>query len=146
MARYTACIDLHLILRDEHGRVLLGQRQNTGWADGLLGLPSGHLEDGESATAGVAREAEEEVGVLVKTDNLRLVHLMHHRTSSGRVALFFEARDWSGEVVNREPDKCTGWSFTDPADPDANVVPYIAEALRRIASGEVYSEGGWSSS
>ena len=70
---------------------------------------------------------------------------MHHRTNSGRVALFFEARDWSGEVVNREPGKCTRWSFTDLADPAANIVVYIAEALRRIASGEIYSEGGWSS-
>lgn len=144
MARYTACVDLHLILRDPHCRVLFGQRQNTGFADGQLGLPSGHLEDGESATAGVAREAEEEIGVLVKADNLRLVHVMHHRTNSGRVALFFEATDWSGEITNTEPDKCAGWSFTDPTDPPAEIVPYLAQALRHIASGEIYSESGWS--
>jgi len=144
MARYTSHVDLHLILRDNQGQVLLGQRQNTGWADGQLGLPSGHLEDGESATAGTAREAEEEVGVLVKTDNLRLAHLMHHRTTAGRVALFFEATDWSGEITNTEPDKCAGWSFVDPATPPAGLVPYIAQALRHIAAGEIYSEGGWS--
>jgi 8-oxo-dGTP pyrophosphatase MutT (NUDIX family) len=144
MARYTSFVDLHLILRDEQGRVLFGKRQNTGWADGQLGLPSGHLEDGESATAGTAREAEEEIGVLVKTDNLRLVHLMHHRTTAGRVALFFEATDWSGEITNTEPDKCAGWSFVDPADPTAEIVPYIATALRHIAAGQTYSEGGWS--
>lgn len=144
MARYTSCVDLHLILRDGEGRVLFGERRNTGWADGQLGLPSGHLEDAESATTGAAREAEEEVGVLVKPDALRLGHLMHHRTTSGRVALFFEARDWSGEITNMEPDKCAGWSFVDPANPPAQIVPYIAEALRRIGSGEVYSEGGWS--
>lgn len=146
MARYTSCVDLHLILRDSYGRVLLGQRQNTGWADGQLGLPSGHLEDGESATAGTAREAEEEVGVTVKTDDLRLVHVMHHRTDSGRVALFFEANDWSGEITNREPDKCAGWEFVDPANPSAQLVPYIADAFGRIAAGEFYSEGGWSQS
>ena len=144
MARYTACVDLHLILRDPHGRVLFGQRQNTGFADGQLGLPSGHLEEGESATAGVAREAEEEIGVLVKTDNLRLVHVMHHRTNSGRVALFFEATDWSGEITNTEPDKCAGWSFIDPTDPPAEIVPYLAQALRHTASGDIYGEGGWS--
>jgi 8-oxo-dGTP diphosphatase len=143
MARYTSCVDLHLILRDGEGQVLFGQRQNTGWADGQLGLPSGHLEDGESATAGTAREAEEEVGVLVKTDNLRMVHVMHHRTNSGRVALFFEAHDWAGEITNTEPDKCAGWSFVDPAAPPAEIVPYIAQALRHIDAGVVYSEGGW---
>lgn len=145
MARYTACVDLHLILRDGYGRVLLGRRQNTGWADGQLGLPSGHLEDGESAMAGTAREAGEEVGVLVKTDDLRLVHIMHHRTDSGRMALFFEASAWTGEITNTEPDKCAGWSLVNPADPPAEIVPYVATALRHIAAGELYSEGGWSS-
>ncbi|BCB89825.1 NUDIX hydrolase [Phytohabitans suffuscus] len=144
MARYTAHVDLHLILRDAQGRVLLGRRQNTGWADGQLGLPSGHLEDGESATTGMAREAGEEIGVLVKADNLRLVHLTHHHTDSGRVALFFEATDWAGEVTNREPDKCAGWSFVDPTDPPAGIVPYITDALRHIAAGAAYSERGWS--
>ncbi len=144
MARYTSCIDLHLILRDPQGRVLLGQRQNTGWADGLYGLPSGHLEDGESATTGTVREGEEETGVLIKTGNLRLVHVMHHRTDSGRMALFFEASDWSGEITNTEPDKCAGWAFHDPSQLDAQIVPYIGKALQHIASGEFYSEGGWS--
>lgn len=144
MARYTSCIDLHLILRDSSGRVLLGQRQNTGWADGLFGLPSGHLEDGEPASAGVAREAEEETGILIKTDNLRLAHVMHHRTDSGRMALFFEARDWSGEITNTEPDKCAGWDFHHPSDLDDKIVPYLAKALVHISAKEFYSEGGWS--
>lgn len=144
MSRYTACIDLHLILRDVQGQVLLGQRQNTGWADGLFGLPSGHLEDGEPATTGVAREAEEETGVLVKTGNLRLVHVMHHRTDSGRMALFFEASDWAGEIINTEPDKCAGWEFHDPATLDGKIVPYLAVALAHIGEGRLYSEGGWS--
>jgi 8-oxo-dGTP diphosphatase len=143
MGRYQACIDLHIILRDEHGRVLLGERQNTGWADGQLGLPSGHLEDGEPASVGAAREAEEEIGVLIKADGLRLVHLMHHFTNSGRVALFFEARSWSGEITNTEPDKCAGWDFYDLAALPANVVPYVADALRQYASGQPYSERGW---
>jgi 8-oxo-dGTP pyrophosphatase MutT (NUDIX family) len=144
MARYTAHVDVHLILRDAAGRVLFGQRQHTGFADGQLGLPSGHLEDGESAMAGTVREAAEEIGVLIKNDSLRLVHVMHHRTDSGRLALFFEARDWSGEIVNTEPDKCAGWSFIDPTDPTTEIVPYLVRALRHLASGEIYSEGGWS--
>ena len=144
MGRYTAHVDLHLILRDSEGRVLFGQRQNTGWADGQLGLPSGHLEDGESATVGMAREAGEEIGVLIKTKSLRMVHILHHHTNSGRMALFFVASDWSGEITNTEPDKCAGWSFVDPANPPAEIVPYIAHALRHIDAGEIYSERGWS--
>lgn len=141
--RYKSCIDLHLILRDGQGRVLLGERRNTGWADGQLGLPSGHLEDGEPATAGIVREAEEETGVLIKPEDLVLVHLMHHHTDAGRVALFFQATTWSGEIVNREPDKCAGWTFVPPEDLPTNVVPYIAEALAHYTAGAAYSERGW---
>ncbi|HEU0090202.1 MAG TPA: NUDIX domain-containing protein [Pseudonocardiaceae bacterium] len=143
MGRYQTCIDLHIILCNQHGDVLLGERRNTGWADGQLGLPSGHLENGESATAGAAREADEEIGILIKTDDLRLIHVMHHHTNSGRLALFFEAQTWSGEVTNREPDKCTAWTFGDPAQLPNNVVPYVADALRHYAAGTVYAERGW---
>ncbi len=145
MARFMSCVDLHLVLRDAQGRVLLGQRQNTGWSDGLYGLPSGHLEEGESALAGVAREAQEETGNWIKPGSPRLVHVMHHRTDSGRIALFFEAADWSGEIVNTEPDKCAGWEFHDPDGLADEVVPYLAAAFAAIHAGEIYSEGGWSS-
>lgn len=143
MGRYQACIDLHIILRDEHGCVLLGERCNTGWADGQFGLPSGHLEDGESATAGAVREAEEEIGVLIKVDDLQLVHVMHHYTDSGRVAFFFEAYTWSGDVINQEPDKCIAWTFVDVNQFPNNVVPYVASALEHCAAGTLYSERGW---
>ena len=62
--RYRACIDVHLILR-RNEEILLGQRQNTGFADGSWHLPSGHTEDGESATAALIREANEEIGVRI---------------------------------------------------------------------------------
>jgi 8-oxo-dGTP diphosphatase len=141
--RYKSNVDLHLILRDGTGGVLLGERRNTGWADGHLGLPSGHLEDGESATAGAVREGEEEIGVLIKPEDLVLVHLMHHHTDSGRVALFFQATTWTGEIVNREPDKCAGWDFVPLDALPGTVVPYVAEALRHASVGVAYSERGW---
>ncbi|MGH3979608.1 MAG: NUDIX domain-containing protein [Pseudonocardiaceae bacterium] len=63
MSRYRACIDVHLILRRGE-QILLGQRRNnTGFAEGAWHLPSGHAEDGESATAALIREAAEEIGV-----------------------------------------------------------------------------------
>lgn len=92
----------------------------------------------------MAREADEEIGVLVKTDDLRLVHILHQHTTSGRVALFFEATDWTGEITNREPDKCVGWTFVDPARASAQIVPYIAHALWHVDAGAIYSERGWS--
>ncbi|MFR9675818.1 NUDIX hydrolase [Streptomyces sp. TR02-1] len=141
--RYTSCIDLHLVLRDGQQRILLGERVNTGFMDGAFHLPAGHLEDGESATTGLIREADEEAGIRIDPADLTLVHTMHHRTNSGRLALFFEATQWSGEVTNREPDKCAGWKWFSPDALPEQMIPYAAAALDHIAKQRPYSERGW---
>jgi ADP-ribose pyrophosphatase YjhB (NUDIX family) len=141
-ARHTSIVDLHLILRRDH-QILLGERMNTGFADGSYALPAGHLEAGEAATQGMAREAREETAILIEPSDLTLVHVMHHHTNSGRVALFFEATDWIGEVVNCEPAKCAGWTWHSLDTLPERIVPYIAEALRCIRTHTLYSEGGW---
>jgi len=74
--RHRSIVDVHLILR-RAGRILLLRRANTGYGDGRLHLPSGHLERDESVVAGVIREAREEVGVVVEPAALRCVHVMH---------------------------------------------------------------------
>jgi 8-oxo-dGTP diphosphatase len=142
MSRYRACIDVHLILRRDE-QILLGRRQNTGFADGCWHLPAGHTEDGESATTALAREAAEEIGVTIAPGDAKFVHLMHHRTDSGRIALFYEVTTWTGEPVNTEPDKCSGWEwFPLTALPDDMIV-YAAQALAHYAKGEIYAERGW---
>jgi 8-oxo-dGTP pyrophosphatase MutT (NUDIX family) len=140
--RYRACVDVHLILRRGE-RVLLGQRQNTGFADGSWHLPSGHTEDGESATAALIREADEEIGVRIDPAEVRFVHLMHHRTGSGRIALFFEVTRWHGEPDNREPDKCVRWDWFPLTELPADMIPYAAQALTHYTKGDAYAERNW---
>lgn len=142
MSRYRACIDVHLILRRGED-ILLGLRQNTGFADGSWHLPSGHTEDGESATAALIREAREEIGVRIDPTQARFVHLMHHRTDSGRIALFYEATHWENEPTNSEPDKCAGWDWFPRTGLPAAMIQYAAEALTHYAKGDIYAERGW---
>jgi len=142
MTRYKACIDVHLILR-RADEILLGQRHNTGYADGCWHLPSGHTEDSEPATGALIREAAEEIGVRIDPAEVRFTHLMHHRTNEGRIALFFEVTRWSGEIVNTEPDKCTGWHWYPLTALPDQMIPYAAEALHHYVKGGVYAERGW---
>jgi hypothetical protein len=58
--RHRSIVDVHLVLRDPDGRILLARRSATGYGDGQLHLPSGHLEAGESIVDAVVREALEE--------------------------------------------------------------------------------------
>ncbi len=55
--RYRSIVDVYVLLRRADGCILLMERANTGYADGRLCPPSGHLEDGESVLEGAVREA-----------------------------------------------------------------------------------------
>jgi ADP-ribose pyrophosphatase YjhB (NUDIX family) len=142
MTRYTVCVDVHLILR-RGDDILLGRRQNTGFADGCWHLPAGHAEDGESASAALVREAAEEIGVRIDPGDVRFVHLMHHRTDTGRIAVFFEVTRWTGEPMNTEPDKCAGWKWFPLGALPEQMIVYAEQALNHYADGQTYAERGW---
>ncbi|MEU4341495.1 NUDIX domain-containing protein [Nocardia sp. NPDC023852] len=86
--RHTVTGDVHLVLR-RGNTVLFGQRDNTGFEDGAWHLPAGHLEAGESVVTALIREADEEVGVTIKTEDVQFSHFMHNSSSGGRMAIFF---------------------------------------------------------
>ena len=143
--RYRPVVDVYVLLRRPDGMILLLERSGTGYADGQLCPPSGHLEDGESVARCAVREAAEETGVGIDPADLVFTHVVHHRNpeGQGRIGIFFTATRWAGEPVNREPHKCAGLQWADPARPPANTVPYTAAALAAITRREAFSLDGW---
>jgi 8-oxo-dGTP pyrophosphatase MutT (NUDIX family) len=135
--RHKEIVDVHLLLlRDD--AVLLARRSGTGYADGLLHAPSGHLEDGEDVRNAMIREAREEIGLELAPDELDAVLVMQHRAPHGRARIgwFFVARHGSGgEPFNREPDKCSelGWYPLD-ALPD-DMVAYCRAGIDAYRAG-----------
>ncbi|HEX8627621.1 MAG TPA: NUDIX domain-containing protein [Catenuloplanes sp.] len=143
--RHRRIIDVHLLLLDGD-RCLLSLRRNTGYADGLWHVPSGHLEADEHAAAGAAREAAEELAVTVDVADLTLAHLIDHRgaaTDPPRLGIFYTATRWTGTPVNAEPDKCGGVAWFPVSDPPADTVGYHAAALAHINAGRAHSAYGW---
>ncbi|MFA1551039.1 NUDIX hydrolase [Actinomadura chokoriensis] len=145
--RHRSIVDVHALLFDEAGRVLLMERANTGYADGMAGVPAGHLEQGESILDAVIRETAEEVGVRLGTGDARCVHVSH-RCKPGqvdRVGFFFAATRWEGEPVNAEPHKCARIWWHDPDDLPSETIGYVADAIARVRSGAggVFSLYGW---
>ncbi|MEU7890230.1 NUDIX domain-containing protein [Microbispora bryophytorum] len=117
------------------GKVLLGRRRGTGYADGEWQImPSGHLEEGESVVDTAVREAREELGVEV--DDCEVVHVMHHRNAGGtaRIGIFLVARSITGTPVNAEPHKCAELAWFPLDRLPERTVPYARagiEAVRR---------------
>ncbi|CAM5563744.1 hypothetical protein GCM10010329_70230 [Streptomyces spiroverticillatus] len=136
--RHTEVVDVHLILR-RGAEVLLSRRANTGYADGLLHAPSGHVEDGEDVRAAMIREAAEEVGVTLAADDLSVALVMQHRGPGGRprTGWFFEASyDPADPPSNREPDKCSGLSWHPLAALPDGMVAYCRAGLDAYRRGE----------
>lgn len=142
--RYRSIIDVHVILQ-RGDEILLLERQNTGYCDGMLHLPSGHLDEGEPIPHGAAREAREEVGVSIDPSDLSLVAVVHHRQRPdlARVGMFFRVEEWSGEPVVAEPDKAGKLVWADPRVLPSNTIPYPAEGIRTWVSGDRLALHGW---
>ncbi|MEU7766240.1 NUDIX domain-containing protein [Nocardia sp. NPDC049190] len=138
-------VDVHvLLLRGDE--LLLSKRRSHDEFDGCWHLPAGKLEAGEPGSAGAVREAYEEVGVVIDRADLRHIHTAHVIGSGlePRLGLFFETRHWSGEPVNREPDKSyeLRW-FALSALPEATLISYSTAGIRAHLTGATYSEQGW---
>lgn len=133
----------YLILR-RGDQVCLLLRKNTGYCDGLYGLISGHVEDGESATAAMIREAEEEAGLKLAPSQLKVVHILHRKTPE-RLAMdvFFECSSWKGPVQNREPKKCEKLEFFPLTALPSTTIDYVSDVIKCVTNGQFYSEMGW---
>ncbi|WP_329127458.1 NUDIX domain-containing protein [Streptomyces sp. NBC_01465] len=143
--RYRTIVDVLAVLQRSDGRVLLVRRAaDAEYAPGLLTVVGGHLEDGETVSAGALREAHEEVGVTVDEENLEFCGLIHYRgEAGGRLGTVFMAQRWQGEPFNAEPDKHTGLVWAQPSQPPADCHPYTAAVLRAFSAGSLYTPVNW---
>jgi 8-oxo-dGTP pyrophosphatase MutT (NUDIX family) len=134
-----------MLILERNGLVLLAERANTGYSDGLLNLPSGKVDQGEDVISAAIREAREEVGIQIEREAVRIVHIIHYRNPEGetRVGWFLAASEWTGEPYNAEPHKCAGISWHPINDLPENIQPYNAAGIARYLKGEPFSVLGW---
>lgn len=129
------------------GRVLLMRRAGTGYRDGQLGLPAGHLDGGEDAVTGLRRELQEELAVTVDPAACRLAVVVHRapeRPGDGEyLDLVFTVDSWHGTPVVAEPTKCSELVWADRAHPPADVVDYVTAALAAVDRGQRLLVHGW---
>ncbi len=124
-------------------QILLIRRFNTGYADGQYSVPAGHLDGDETVVAAAAREAQEEIGVRIETDDIQFSSVMHRRDGDERVDFFVNIRKWTGEPSNAEPDKCDEIRWADVDDLPDNTIPYIRRALNNHQQAISFDEFGW---
>lgn len=139
-----------VIVHDKRaGRVLLLQRgPQSKFAQGMWDLPVGKSEPGEPITGTAVREVQEETGLVIEPDALRLAHVIHCawgvESPNGFLTVVFVADQWSGHPVNAEPGKHAQVYWVDVNDVPEEFVPTTASALRRyLTGGPQVSLDGW---
>ena len=138
--RAKACVNVYLILKKDEC-VLLHLRNNTTYFPGYYGLVSGHVEEGESATDAIIREAFEECGIEIDPENLTSVCFLHRKTDRTNIDIFFECTHWRGEIENKEKENCTRLEFFPLTALPERTIDYIAQVL--IEQSESFMEMGW---
>lgn len=122
-----------VVIRD--GRVLLG-RHTYGPGNGLLIIPGGYLDEGESPEEAAVREVEEETGVKVRVERL--------------CAMRFSDRDWyaifSAEYVDGkaapgdEENSEVVWMDVDEALARDDVPGLTKVAIERVTASDGLSQ------
>ncbi|MGR2752639.1 NUDIX hydrolase [Agromyces arachidis] len=119
-------------------RVLLQLRDGTGYYDGWWAASAaGHVDAGETITAGAVRETREEIGVEVAEPDLEVITAMHRTAPTGlpidqRLDVFFTTRSWRGSPSRQEADMASALEW------------FPLDALpERMVHHERYALEGW---
>lgn len=138
--RYPLAVHVFLV---QEGQILLMRRAGSGYADGQLGLPAGHVDLGETPTACATRELGEELGISLHTADLIPGTTWFRMSQEPRVDIFYTARSWKGTPEIREPHKCTELVWTAPQTMPADALEFLAQAWNDAQNGRVLREYGF---
>lgn len=142
--RYQSKIAVFLILTrivDGETEILLQRRCNTGYMDGKYDSAcSGHLEEGESLSMALCREAKEEIGISINEKDLKLVSLIHPYQDN-YLNVFFTTKRYEGTPTIMEVDKCNDLQWFNIKNLPENTITRIRNVIKNIEKGILYDDG-----
>lgn len=117
MENQVAKVGVSVILINKKNEVLVGKRMGSHGA-GLLSVPGGHLEYGESYINACDRELMEEISLNFNGNYEKLGFsedfFFHNGQHKHYITLYFVVRNIDSDnliVENVEPNKCESWNW-----------------------------------
>ena len=135
-----------IIFREKSNQkqVLLLQRSNTGYMDGMWDFAgSGHVDENETAMQAVVRECNEEVGIVVNVEDIRFAHLSHRVGLNGNLTyydIYFIVNKFKNEPYIAEPEKCSGLQWFDIDNLPCDMIKSRKRALTSYFESNFYTE------
>ncbi len=115
MNQHTVKVGVGTLIFDPRGRLLLGRRKSS-HGNGTWCPPGGHLEFGESFEQAAIRETQEETGLTLQTQSLRVVGITNDffaESDRHYVTVMMRAGNFKGTPQLKEPDKFEEWQWFD---------------------------------
>ena len=129
------------IIVEREGKILLSRRANTGWNDGKLCIPGGHVETGETPREAAVREAREEIGLDILTDGLKFLCTEVRLSKERSYISCIYTLQTDQEPKNMELDKCSELIWVDPNIPNEDLIENFAQIIEKAyLGGEKYLE------
>lgn len=123
--------------------ILLMKRKNTGYADGQYCLPGGHVEANEEIRKALAREAKEEIGITIKSQDMEFYKVLNRKVNEQQeyIDFIFKAKKWTGKIQNIEKEKCEEIKWINKNKLPANILDFIPKILKDSES--IYMSHNW---
>jgi mutator protein MutT len=126
------------VVLEKEGKAFFLRRANTGWADGMLTVPAGHVDEGEGVSEAAVKEVKEETGVTVDINDLDFIHVDYIKDEY--VNFYFKAVKWNGEPVALEQDKSSEGVWFSIDDLPDDMVPQLRNMFARTKSEKLFSD------
>lgn len=129
---------------EREGKIFALRRANTGYADGHLHFPSGHVEAGELPVAAIIRELKEEAGIDVRAADVVPLHVQfstgHNPGDRTYANFYYKILRWEGEPHVAEPHKADEAVWLDAGDLPDNFIRFQRPPVQPVAGQTFVSE------
>jgi len=126
------------VILEKENKVFFLRRANTGWADGMLTIPAGHVDKGDFVREAAVKETKEEALVDVQIEDLEFVHVDYIRDEY--VNFYFKARKWAGEPSLGEPHLASEAIWIDKNNLPDDVTPQLKQLFQQMQTNSRFSE------
>lgn len=126
------------VILEKDNKIFFLRRANTGWADGMLTIPAGHVDKGDQVTEAAIKETKEEACVEVKVEDLEFVHVDYLRDEYTN--FYFKAKTWTGEPKLGEPHLASEAIWINKNNIPDDVTPQLRRLFKQIEMNSYFSE------